>query len=235
MTMLSKIKNKLSSIIKERFPSKSYSQCGEDLIIDFLFQGFSISKPTYLDIGAFHPKQLSNTYRFYRRGSSGICIEPNPARIKLFQRTRPRDKCVNIGIGDTENKNARFYVMSSEALSTFSESEALELETKEKIKIKKILTIPIITFSTFFRDYCTSVPDFISIDIEGNELETLQNIDFTQYRPKVICIETICFARKLNQGIKREETIRWLQNHGYKLYADTFINSIFVNQEFWGT
>ena len=43
----------------------SYSQFGEDMLLNFYFlrqqQGF------YIDIGAYHPIHLSNTYHFYKK------------------------------------------------------------------------------------------------------------------------------------------------------------------------
>jgi hypothetical protein len=56
----------------------SYSQSGEDVIVDFIFQILKIQKPSYLDVGAHHPSYLSNTYLFYQKGCQGVCIEPDP-------------------------------------------------------------------------------------------------------------------------------------------------------------
>jgi glycosyltransferase involved in cell wall biosynthesis len=58
-------------------PKISYSQCGEDIIIDFLLTWLKIKNPTYLDIGANDPVKLSNTYYFYKKGSRGVLIEPD--------------------------------------------------------------------------------------------------------------------------------------------------------------
>lgn len=49
-----------------------YSQCGEGLILQYLFRVFGIGKVSYLDIGAHHPPYLSNTYLFYANGGSGV-------------------------------------------------------------------------------------------------------------------------------------------------------------------
>lgn len=67
----------------------SYSQSYEDLIIDKYFDykknGF------YLEIGSYHPKRLSNTYRFYKKGWKGVTVEPNPEVKKIFKKFRPND------------------------------------------------------------------------------------------------------------------------------------------------
>ena len=41
---------------------KSYSQCGEDIIVGLVLDGLGIAKPTYLDIGTHDPVVLNNTY-----------------------------------------------------------------------------------------------------------------------------------------------------------------------------
>ena len=54
--------------------------------IFFLYRIFEECKSGfYVDIGAHHPKRFSNTYFFYKRGWSGITVEPNSDAIKLFK------------------------------------------------------------------------------------------------------------------------------------------------------
>ena len=47
------------------FKNNSYSQEGEDLVLQRIFS----EKKTgfYIDIGAHHPKRFSNTYFFYKK------------------------------------------------------------------------------------------------------------------------------------------------------------------------
>ena len=56
-----------SALIRKRLVEgsrRSYAQCGEDLIIDFLFATLKVPKVRYLDLGAHHPTYFSNTYFF---------------------------------------------------------------------------------------------------------------------------------------------------------------------------
>lgn len=55
---------------------KSYSQFYEDIFLWQLFQGKTTG--TYVDIGANHPTELSNTKKFYDAGWRGVTVEPNP-------------------------------------------------------------------------------------------------------------------------------------------------------------
>jgi hypothetical protein len=65
----------------------SYSQCGEDIIINFILTCLKIDKPTYMDIGAHHPFRFSNTALFYEAGCHGINIEPDPTYLNCSKNT----------------------------------------------------------------------------------------------------------------------------------------------------
>src|SRR5487761_2603734 len=101
----------------------SYSQCGEDLILQYLFMVLQIEKVSYLDLGAHHPTYLSNTYLFYESGGQGVCVEPDPSLFATFPKKRPRDTHLNCGVGITPGE-AEFFVMSTRTLNTFSKAEA---------------------------------------------------------------------------------------------------------------
>lgn len=80
------------------FGKRSYAQSGEDIIADI--EMGKKKKGVYIDVGAFHPKLFSNTYLFYKRGWSGVCIEPRPEAEENFLKVRPRDTFVGVGVGE---------------------------------------------------------------------------------------------------------------------------------------
>jgi len=61
------------------FGGRTYAQHGDDLAVLNIFKRLGIEKPSYLDVGAYHPFDLSNTALLYERGSRGIVVEPNMA------------------------------------------------------------------------------------------------------------------------------------------------------------
>src|SRR5579862_7473571 len=111
-----------------RDAKRSYAQAGEDLIIDFVIQAMQIENVTYLDIGAHHPTKFSNTYLFYKRGFQGVVVEPDPELMGSIRRARPRDTCIEAGVGVQSTAGARLFVMSARTLNTFSEEEAKRYE-----------------------------------------------------------------------------------------------------------
>ena len=211
----------------------SYSQCGEDLIVDFIMSNcLHLSNLSYLDIGAYHPTFINNTYLLYQKGASGVCVEPDPDLCGLIKRTRNRDICLNVGVGFASRKKADFYMMSCKTLSTFSEEEAKRYQGYGTHKIEKVVQIPIMTINDVILQYFPSQPNFISIDTEGLELDILKVFDFLNFGPHVFCVETLTYTEDKTET-KRIDIIDLMRANGYFVYADTWINTIFVNTRSW--
>ncbi len=218
------------------FPSKefyqiSYSQCGEDLIVKFIFNCLGIEKPSYIDIGAHDPEYINNTAIFYLNGSRGINIEPDPTLLQKFLSKRKRDINLNIGIANTVGK-IDFYFMSNPTLNTFSKSEADKCAELEYF-ITSVEKINVDTLSNTIQTYWDGkFPDFLSLDVEGLDETILRSINYDENFPIVICVETISFSENGN-GIKNKSIVEFLEGKGYLVYADTYINTIFVRRDRW--
>lgn len=171
---------------------------------------------------------------FYRNGSRGYLIEPDPNLYNKLKKTRPNDSCLNIGIGN-KNTVANLYIMSTNTLNTFSKKE-VEMYIKNKSygeqKIIDVVKIPIVTPKRLVDEYIGFVPDCWSIDTEGYDEKIINSIDFEKHRPKVICIETIRCVDP-NEIKKSSKVTGELLKAGYFIYADTFINTILVDSKTW--
>lgn len=209
----------------------SYSQCGEDLLVDYIFKLRGLLRPTYIDIGAYHPFNLSNTAIFYKRGSRGINIEANPLLIDKFKEYRPEDINLNVGI-DVKDGFCDFFIMKDSTLSTFSKKEFEQfcLHGKELDKIVKVKTRSISSILAEF--FGNEFPDFLSLDVEGRDFAILKSINFELHCPKVICVESAEYS-PIGAGSKRYELIDFLVSKGYYEYANTNLNAIMVKNEFW--
>ena len=90
---------------------------GEDIILSEFFpnktDGF------YVDVGAHHPMRFSNTHMFYKKGWRGINIDAMPGSMKAFERKRPRDINLEIGVSGKEGEMT-FYMFDDPALNGFS-------------------------------------------------------------------------------------------------------------------
>ncbi|MFA6519714.1 MAG: FkbM family methyltransferase [Candidatus Paceibacterota bacterium] len=220
--------------LQNRRYRRSYAQVGEDLIIDYACKELGIGKPSYLDIGAYDPTYSNNTYFFYLAGGHGVCIEPNPDMFRLIQKKRSKDIGLNVGISPVANTSADYYVMTSPFLNTFSKEEADETvankELKTKQKIEKVLHIPLVTINSIMETYFPHGVDILSVDTESYDLDILRSLDFKRFRPKIICVETLRYDA--NGDLQKSPNINdYLIAQGYSLYADTRVNSIFVERE----
>lgn len=209
----------------------SYSQSGEDLIIEYLFQVLGIQEVSYLDIGAHHPTYLSNTYLFYRKGGRGVCVEPDPALYAEFPKKRPRDRHLNCGVAPQAGE-ADFFVMSASTLNTFSRDEAERYESYGNQRIIKTLHMPLKTANEIIEQNFTKCPNLVSLDVEGLDYAILKSMDFAKYRPEVFCLETLSYTENKTER-KLTEIIELMHANGYLTYADTYINTIFVESSAW--
>jgi FkbM family methyltransferase len=211
----------------------SYAQAGEDLIVDFVAKAMQIDEITYLDIGAHHPTHFSNTYLFYKRGFQGVLIEPDPELMAPIRIARPRDMCIEAGVGAQAATMAEFFVMSARTLNTFSEEEAKRYEAMGTQSIEKVLTVPLITLDDILADqFGHNEPTLVSIDIEGLDFEVLSTLNLKKYRPPILCIETLQYSEK-REETKDVRIAQLMSENGYFVYGDTYINTIFVDIDRW--
>jgi len=224
--LISKIKS-IPYIIKG-WAKPSFAQVGEDQILNFYFQSIGIKHPSYLDIGANTPVYGSNTYFFYSRGSSGVCVEPHPDLYRDIRRKRPRDIVLNTGIGLSDISSADYYIFPKKfsGWNTFSKEEA-EYRKANKQPYEKVIQMPLKPINAILRDHFTRVPDFISIDVEGLDFDILKSLDFDRYAPKALIVETLRMGDS-NSAHKRTDIAAFLDTKGYTIYADTFVNTIFI-------
>jgi FkbM family methyltransferase len=209
----------------------SYSQCGEDLIIKYIFNALGIDIPSYIDIGAHHPSYLNNTAIFYLSGSKGINIEPDPILYKEFLVKRKNDINLNACIANKDGEKD-FYFMSTPTLNTLSKIEA-DKYVSLGYSINSVIKLKTDTLSNIIKKHWNNIfPDLLSLDTEGMDEAILKSIDYEKNYPIVICVETISFSND-GRGIKNKSIIEFLDSKGYLAYADTNINTIFVRKDRW--
>ncbi|RZK36648.1 MAG: FkbM family methyltransferase [Pedobacter sp.] len=223
-------KTKSCSLDGQLYSKTSYSQSGEDLIVEFIFNQLGIFKPSYIDIGAHHPFYLSNTAIFYKKGCRGINIEPDPELFAQFEIYRKDDINLNIGIGDKPDF-IDFFIMNVPTLNTFSPGQVAAYKNEGNYFVKSCKKVEIETIENILAKNNGIFPDFLSLDAEGIDELVLRSIDFTN-KPKIICVETLSFSNS-GKGVKNTALIDFVIENGYILYADTHINSIFVSEELW--
>lgn len=210
-----------------------YSQNGEDILLCSLLRKLGIEEVAFCDIGANDPIRLNNTYLIEQefKIKKGVLIEPNPILADRIPKKRKNVICVNCGVTDSVRRETlEFYVMNADVLSSFSK-ETVHGYEERGYKLERIEKIDCININEILENYFAEVGgvDVLSIDTEGLDLKILGSIDYKKHRPIIICTETSGFWKgKDKDGI---DIIKKLSQIGYIVYADTFLNTIFVDRK----
>lgn len=196
---------------------EKYSQNNEEEIILDYFNDF---KGTFLDIGAFTGKELSNTHALALSGWNGVCVEPSngvfPALEKLYENNE-KIECYKTCIGDY-NGEITFYDSGGDAVSSTVLDETVKW-SECGVNFTKVI-LPIITVEELVKRSKYKTFDFISIDTEGTNFEILMQINPLELGVKMLCIEW---------NSKDKETYSsYMEGFGYKLIHMNGENLIFA-------
>jgi len=184
-------------MIKNGSP-KYYSANGEDFVLwqffDFAAEG------AFLDIGAFDGIHFSNTYSFEQSGWRGVCVEPNPDIFPYLLRNRPHSTCLHAAcVSDMRKNGTSFFSEEIGLLSTTHKVPGYEEFVKERYEKRglafsgfKTATVPAITIDEIIVRHFpgNACIDFVSIDVEGAEMDVLQGFDVKRHQPGVIVVES---------------------------------------------
>ena len=201
----------------------SFAFTGEDRIIE------SILKPTfqyqgyYVEVGANHPKFLSNSYGLYRRGWRGVCIDANEALITKYAYYRPKDLAICALVSD-KAINRTFYKVQNNVLSTTS-PEGKDAVLKEGLEVQSI-EMKSKTLNQILAECSTpNTFDLLSVDAEEHDLEVLQGLDFNQFQPKLVVVEDENFDWEMPE---KSPIYCLMKQHDYQLEGFVLKNLYFV-------
>ncbi|MGK0488624.1 MAG: FkbM family methyltransferase [Candidatus Endobugula sp.] len=213
----------------ERFEyrNSSYGQEGEDLFLSKYFRGKR--NGGFVDVGAHHPKRFSNTYKFYREGWRGVNIDAMPGSMTLFEKYRPEDINLEVGVGAKEGEMP-FFVFNEPALNTFSRQEALLKNGMKNYRIIKERVVEIRPLSDILDEHWKLKSlDFMSVDVEGLDLEVLRSNNWELYRPTIVLVEDL--ERKPLFEIAENELVAYMNSVGYFPIGRTYSTLFFEKKD----
>ena len=201
--------------LKSKFkPRLAYSHWGVDLIITKLLN--SKNKGIYIDVGCHHPFLNNHSYLLYKSGWEGINIDIDYNSIDMFNFFRKSDVNIQTAVTDHKGEVDLFFYHNRAAKNTISKE--FGSDAKEQKKINSDTLNNIIENSKFKN----SKIDFVSIDVEGNEMNVLNGFNLKKYKPKLILLEFILpnkkeFYEKDINEITNSEIYKFLIKNEYKL------------------
>lgn len=193
----------------------SFAKSGEDLQVFQLLK--QKTNGTYVDVGSHHPIKGSNSFFFYLRGWTGVCVDPNPDFKPLYLKYRPKDVFLNIGI--SEEAGSMEYYRLSDRLSvrnSFSKEYINKNNLNREVKEINIIEVKPLK-SIFDAEIPSKQIDFLTIDVEGLDLLVLKGNDWDKYRPSIICVES---HLQLNEDLN-SLTSEFMRDKDYILFGKT--------------
>jgi FkbM family methyltransferase len=227
-SFLRTVRNRLISPVQ--IPTiNCYSQAGEDRILAFLFQSMGITRPKYIDIGAYKAAFCNNTYLFYLQGSRGVCIEPDPRLFDALKATRTEDICLNAAVGLNHESEVELYLFDEPSLNTLSLEEAKRRDAVGEYKLIGSRKVPAVRIEDVIGAHFTELPSFISLDVEGVDYDILAGFDFDTYKVPIWIVESVEYSPS-HVKARVNGLVELMETKGYFVYGYTYINTIFVHR-----
>jgi len=202
-----------------------FSQAGQDKFVnDSYFR--SMNNGFFVEIGAYNGIDGSNCYFFEKfLNWSGIAIEPSPTQFLALQKNR-KCKCVNKAVAKKSEKIEFIDVVKGytqmSGINNSSYQKTLEIINKD---LRTVLDKKIIEAATFSEivEYNYLI-DYLSIDVEGGEMDILESIDFDLYKIKVLSIENN-YPNEINYE-------KYLSEKGFCYIDNVGVDEIYFNKKY---
>lgn len=179
----------------------------EKIILDY----FGSHVGTFMDLGSNDGITFSNTRALAERGWKGICIEPDPEAYKKLHELYKNQKNVytyQYAIGDhngTATLQKAGTLLNNGDTGLVSTFHFPEMDRFKSVVKYEPVEVKIFKWKTALNRWKFKKFDFISADVEGNEMQILPDINLSETR-------CICIEFNGNQALKAE----------YEKYLDGF-------------
>ena len=169
----------------------------------------------FIEVGANEPTQSSQTWHLERKGWRGLLVEPIPELCKELRRQRPHSAVVQAACGAPEQRGlATLHVAEGLARSTLERNTAAL-----NVKFTRTETVAVKTLDDILEELKPMRVDFVSIDVEGLQLNVLRGFNLQKYHPRLLLVEDYLHNLKTHSYL--------LQQH-YRLVKRTTRNNWYV-------
>ncbi len=203
----------------------SYSQFGEDIVAQNALR--HVSPGFYVDVGAYHPLNLSNTALLHLRGWDGINVEPRAEAIEKFDQHRPRATNLRMAVHN-ELRSVTLHKFRGGRIDTVLPDRAEALSNSKEVAGEE--TVPALSLNDVFEQYVPAGTrvNYLSVDIEGYDTEALLAFDLDRHAPDVVCIELHDYDIL---ALGDHPVVRHMKDHGYHPFAINIMSFTFVRED----
>ena len=225
----------LPGYLNRKFKSKkiSYSLTSIDLIVDYIFKK---NNGIYIDVGCNHPVYNNNTYLLNKKGWQGINIDIDKKSVQLFDLFRKKDLNINLAVSSKKTELEYINFHEKSPINMIKTNQNRNLHSLEKTKKIKSDTLDSIIEKSQFKD---KKIDFVSIDVEGHELEVIKGFNLKKYKPSIIVIEFLDKSLKKIEiknfnldNIVNSEIYKLMIKNDYHMVNWLHSDLIFAHNEF---
>jgi FkbM family methyltransferase len=178
------------------------------LIADF----FGPRHGYFVEVGANEPRARSQTFHLEQAGWTGVLIEPQPELAGLLRANRSA-KVYAVACSSPENAGRALALHVAGPLSSLDRERMAPGAAPERV-----IAVPAKTLDSVLED-ADAPPDFdfLSIDVEGHELEVLRGFTFARWRPRLILLEDHVADLSKHRFLKAAgyRIIRRYENNGW--------------------
>jgi FkbM family methyltransferase len=192
----------------------AFAQIPPDNEMRLVGEFFGGVKGFFVEVGANDPREGSQTWHLEQAGWIGILIEPQPdlaAKLRALRRANV------FAVACSSPQNAG----RSSPLHVAGPMSALDRGLMSPgTKPEAVIQVPIRTLDDILIEAQAPAPlDFLSVDVEGHEIEVLRGFDFARWRPRLILLE---------DHVANLDKHRFLRAAGYRLVRRTGFNGWYV-------
>ncbi len=150
------------------------------MVADF----FGPTADFFVEVGANEPQVRSQTFHLEQAGWTGVLVEPQPDLAAKLRASRSAQVfAVACSSPDNAGKKLPFHVAGP--LSSLNRERMAPGATPQAVAEVAVSTLD----SVLEEAGAPAGFGFLSIDVEGHEIEVLSGFDFARWRPRLILLE----------------------------------------------
>lgn len=208
-----------------------YSQFREDRLLEQIFKDKDAG--TCVEVGAHDGVTGSNTYLFEKKGWRCVLVEPVPELCERMRRFRT-GIVVNCAASSMPGETTFFVSESVESWSALHLTESQQARITTGEATVREITVLKRKLDDILDEARVSAVDFVSIDVEGHELEVLKGFSIEKFRPRIIIVEDNPDQEDTNvsiylEGKRYTNFFRTGVNNWYAIKSDPITAPEYVN------